>query len=282
MLDQNIREGLHFLAETGLVEKIKQGRHTKYRATKLGIRLARLYLKPTSAKPIIDMLKLWAKQDKIVWNAKLQVEALLATVMSPENRSTIRKLLGKFENLINYVYSHNHILSLISEKFLDENLLTYLTTERKYLTPDEEEFLAVLGGVCMLHDWISGRPASEILNEFIPNFGPGDLHELTRVSDWLIYCMSELASVLGLPVIIIERLKTLSKMVRYGVPEDLLEIVEEVEGIGRIRALALKRAGFDSLEKIAKASIETLKRVEGIGDVLAKRLKDVARRKIGF
>ena len=282
VLEENIEDGLRFLQEANLIKRKRVKRRIVYIATELGERLSRLYLKPTSAKPILDMLYHWKKASiGHEWNIKRRIEAIYAAVCSPETWSTIRKLLGKFDELIDYITNHDTVVIELSDK-IPTHLLDLELSDRRYLATDEEELLAILGGVCILEDWIKGVPIGRILEGFLPNFGPGDLSELVRVSDWLIYCMSELAIVLDIPFGIVDRLKTLSRMIRYGVPENLLELVENVEGIGRTRALALKRAGFDSLEKIAKASLSALTRVEGIGNVLAERLKNYARRKLSL
>ncbi|MEX0567749.1 MAG: DEAD/DEAH box helicase [Candidatus Njordarchaeota archaeon] len=278
ILSRNIQDGLDFLLDTDLIRLSNRGSKQTYLATSLGRTLVRLYLKPTSAKPIIDTIKEWLKKRK-KWTKQKKLEILFAIASSPESLKIIKKLLSRFANLINFVINHTDVLKNLSHIIPIDDLISSISLGREYLTANDEELLSILGGVSIIQDWIQGKPISKILDPFLPNFGPGDLNEFIRISTWLTYCASEISSVLGLPPNIIEKLKTLSKMIRYGVSEDLLRIVEEVEGIGRTRAIALKKVGFDTFEKIARADIESLKRVAGIGDVLAKRLKQIAKKK---
>ncbi len=281
VLESNIRDGLRFLVDNGLILRVRKGRRIYYQATEIGRVLVRLYLKPTSAKTILDTLKSW-RNSKESWDSRKVMQILFAVVSSPENWTIIRKLLSKFDALIDYIYEHETIVRDLAK---EHNILGFIiegSTSREFFTADEEEIIAIAGGICILKDWIEGKPTHRILDRFLPNFGPGDLSEFIRISDWLLHCSAELANSLKLSISTVENLRILSRMVRHGVPKYLLEIVEEVEGIGRTRALALKRAGFDSFETIARASIESLKTVAGIGDVLARRLKDAAARKVGL
>ena len=68
------------------------------------------------------------------------------------------------------------------------------------------------------------------------------------------------------------------KRVKHGVTEDLLEIVE-IPGIGRVRANILKKYGYTSLDKLAKASISALENIPGIGERLARRIIEYAKKK---
>jgi helicase len=56
----------------------------------------------------------------------------------------------------------------------------------------------------------------------------------------------------------------------------------KLEGIGRVRARALYRSGFVSIREIARAKPEDLMKVPGIGEVLAKRIINDAKRRISY
>jgi helicase len=68
--------------------------------------------------------------------------------------------------------------------------------------------------------------------------------------------------------------------VRYGIRPELLELCR-LPGIGRVRARALFNRGIRTMEDVAEASPGTLAGVEGIGGVLAREMREGARRRLG-
>jgi len=56
--------------------------------------------------------------------------------------------------------------------------------------------------------------------------------------------------------------------------EEVISQFTQLEGVGRKKAEALYEAGFRSLEELKKASVEELSKVEGIGETLAKKIKE--------
>lgn len=274
----NVINAIEFLRDVDLIKEKRLSGKTYFKPTSLGQKLAHLYLKPTSAKTILDLFRFWQSilGEKITWNKQRELEVLFAISASPESLTILRRLLGKLDSLVDLVSSNTQVVNALNS-FVPSDFLRVIEYGGRYMDADDEELLTVLGGTIILQKWIQGIPISNILEPFLPNFGPGDLNELIRVSSWLAYCAAELGATFGLPLNVVERMKILTKKIRYGVTEDLLILVENIEGIGRTRALALRRAGLSSLEKISKASISDLKRVEGIGDILAERLKTFAK-----
>jgi len=56
--------------------------------------------------------------------------------------------------------------------------------------------------------------------------------------------------------------------------EEFIKKLTSIEGIGKTKALQIYENGFDSIEKISKASIEDLAKVKGVSKDLAKKIKD--------
>ena len=56
--------------------------------------------------------------------------------------------------------------------------------------------------------------------------------------------------------------------------EEFIKKLTSIEGIGKAKALQIYENGFDSIEKISKASIEDLAKVKGVSKDLAKKIKD--------
>ena len=56
--------------------------------------------------------------------------------------------------------------------------------------------------------------------------------------------------------------------------EKFVEEITKIPGIGKVKAEALFNAGYDSIDKIREAPIEDLAKVKGIGENLAKKIKE--------
>jgi len=56
--------------------------------------------------------------------------------------------------------------------------------------------------------------------------------------------------------------------------DDVLKTLTSLKGIGKVKAEAIIKAGFDTIEKIQSASIEELSKVDGISDSVADSIKD--------
>jgi len=56
--------------------------------------------------------------------------------------------------------------------------------------------------------------------------------------------------------------------------EEFIKKLTSIEGIGKAKALQIYENGFDSIEKISKASVDDLAKVKGVSKDLAKKIKD--------
>lgn len=219
-------------------------RDEKLIPTKFGKRISELYIDPLSGIVLRDALKKARK-------AKTTDFSWLYTICSTPDMPLIYPR-GK-------------------DKWLEEELVI---RENDILVKDlSYEFeLAYLKTTCLLNDW-----SSECTEEYISkkyDVGPGDIYSKTDTSEWLLYSMRELAKLFNPSVM--PRLSKLILRVRYGVKEELLELVA-LKGIGRVRARALFKAGFKNLKDLRKASVEELAKVEKIGLAVAKSIKEQIR-----
>lgn len=159
----------------------------------------------------------------------------------------------------------------------DPDILSDLVEQRKgellfpvpeFDSPDHEYFLSEVKTALVLDSWIEEKDEEELLRSF--SIGPGDLHNKVEVGEWLLYSMRELSNIFNkdcYPVLT----KLMARM-KYGVKEELLELVE-LKGVGRVRARSLFRKGFVSRESLREARMEDISKVIGIGDTLADRIK---------
>lgn len=133
-----------------------------------------------------------------------------------------------------------------------------------------EYYLSRLKTAFLVEDWINEMPEDYIVERY--DVGPGDIYSITQTAEWISYSLSKIAELLGYHVHS-NKLLILSKRIKHGVKEELLELVS-IKGIGRVRARNLYNYGFRSLFDILNADIERLANVPGIGLTLAKKIKD--------
>ena len=126
-----------------------------------------------------------------------------------------------------------------------------------------------LKNLVILLEWIDESSEGN-LNEKI-GVEPGDLHRMVETTYWLLYCLYEIAKLIErkdlLPEINILRLR-----IRHGVKSELIPLIQ-LEGIGRIRARSLYRAGITDVAMIEKISESKLGSIPKIGVKLARKLK---------
>jgi len=154
------------------------------------------------------------------------------------------------------------------ESFLVDHMKDFLTP-----IPDDPEayeyFLAEVKTARMLESWVEEELEDGIHEKF--GIGAGDIRRAVDTAEWLLYSTHELARLFkvkrALPV-----LHKLRQRVRYGVKEELLELVS-LRGIGRVRGRSLHKAGYRKLTDIKRASVQELSRVPYVGPEIARSIK---------
>jgi len=163
----------------------------------------------------------------------------------PVRRSEIRTLLD---------FYHSH---------LDELPRPEISTALDEL--EYGEFLSAIKKTAALMSWINEESEREIEEKLGVQLG--DLARIVDSASWLLKAASMIAKALGMveePILI----SKLERRVRYGVRDELLELVR-LEGIGRVRARRLYEAGYRTLSDLASASMKELSKVPGIGRRIA-------------
>ncbi len=220
-----------FLIENEFVEERKF-----IRATPLGKRVSDLYIDPESA---------------IIFRNCYEMDydefCVLHTVCTTPDMRVFRPKKAEYEQL----YS----LSIMHNLAVDEYEVS------------GERFFGALKTAKVLEDWISEAPQESIVGKY--DIGPGDLHAVVELADWLIYAFGEIGTVLRYKWR--REVEKLQLRVKYGVSEELLPVVQ-LRGIGRVRARRLFDYGFKSAEDFRRATVESLSKVPGIGAKLAKEI----------
>ena len=158
---------------------------------------------------------------------------------------------------------------------------------KMYLRKDDEEAAADLfderGGELLrpaysyecnrsllaLDAWIAESPETALADRL--KVEAGDMHRIAETAEWLARCMGDLAMELDRPDIASE-VATLRTRIRYGVREELIELVS-IRGIGRVRARALYRNGVTGRADLSAMPVEKLAAVDKIGRAVASGIK---------
>lgn len=287
VLEENIIRSLQDLQSWGFIKSRTEGEVNYYYATRIGKKVSSIYIDPLSARYILDFLNKWfgkSKRRETKLGLKDAAKLFLSLSFTPDLSHMKLRLLSNLTTLARYILNAPKRIYDAIEDLIDESMLQILRSlaAKQYyeLSSDIEDLIGSLGIVVVLLMWIEGIPIKNILLPFSPNFSGGDLRELVRISEWLLYCTKELAASLNIDIRFIRFIETIRERVEHGVTEDLLELVR-IPGVGRVRAMQLKNYGYDSINKIAKASKSALTAIPGIGEKIAERILEYVRKKLG-
>lgn len=134
---------------------------------------------------------------------------------------------------------------------------------------DPEFFQSDLKAAVLVHDWID-EVSEERMTDAL-GIGPGDIRSKVDLMDWIVYSMGEIAYIFNPDAI--RRIRPLSTRIRYGVKEELSDLVS-FRGVGRSRARILFGHGYRSRSDIASADESVLAGIPGIGRALASSMKE--------
>jgi helicase len=120
-----------------------------------------------------------------------------------------------------------------------------------------------------LHSWLN--ESSEIHLSDNLNIESGDMHRMAETTDWLSYCLYEIAKLLG-RTDLLEELAILRKRLAYGIKEELVELVQ-IKGIGRVRARRLYEHGIKTIDDLKRIPTAKLAEIDKIGPTIADNVK---------
>ena len=222
---------------------IKQERG-RLEPTRVGKRVAELYLDPDSAHELLEGL-----QSKRSYTAF----GVLTLVCNTGEMRNLRMKSSEFEWIQEELAKHESELLKPSPSPWD---LGY------------EGFLSAVKTSLMLRDWINEEGEDNLMEEYGET--PGGLRSRKELADWLLYSMQELARLLNMK----ERLRPIRKLrtrLRHGVKEELVPLVR-LRGVGRVRARKLRKAGFGSISDLKSAPSSKLKDI--LGPKTGKKIKE--------
>ncbi len=233
----------------------------KVKPTRLGSRVAELYIDPLTAHDFITGLGRSASKGisnftllQLV-SQTLELKPLLR--VKAKEYESVQEQLAEFEGNL-----------LVSEPSMFES--------------DYDDFLASVKTALFFMEWIDEKDEEYLLEKF--SIRPGEIRSKLANADWLIYALEELAKILQFR----NEFKEISKLrfrAKYGVREELLPLLQ-IKGIGRVRGRKLFNNGIKTIADAKKADISTLTQVLGSGKValevkkhLGQEVKEVSRGK---
>jgi len=240
LIKAQLQQVLRFLEENDFLKR--EG--TRLEPTPFGKRTSDLYIDPLSALILRQAIERAAKRGKV------EDFALLHAIASTPDIDALF-LRSKDDWVLEKLAEH------------EDELLTEPHEARS-----QEEFLSQVKTACLLQDWIDEVPIDAIEERYA--VGPGDVRNKVDRAEWLAHAARELARLFHFETA--TQLNHLPLRLRYGARRELLPLIE-LEGIGRVRARTLFRAGFTTLGALRKARTDELARLPGFGMLLAESLK---------
>ena len=229
---------LAFLIDEGLIREKE-----RLYATRFGRRVSELYIDPLSGVLLRNSLTIDLEKDTF---------GLLHMIARTPDMMTLSLRQSEIDYML-ALFSANADKLLIPEKKLHPT----------------EEMLAQIKTAALLGEWIDESPEDRITTVF--GVGPGDIHNVVELADWLLYSSSEIAKIFKLKQAE-NALASVRARVLYGVKEELLPLIA-LKGIGRIRGRNLYNAGYKSRKEIREADIKDLEKVPAVGKAVAEEIK---------
>jgi len=226
---------LHFLSSQFLVIE-KNGR---YAATEFGKKTSMLYIDPLTATYFRDSIENVSKKGK-------HTLGFLHVVTSSEEFFPKFSLRNKDFEIASLMIENrqSELLEPISEYDCSRSLIA-------------------------LQSWITESSEASLADNL--GIESGDMHRMVETSNWLTYCLREIAKHVE-RADLLEELENLRRRIVYGIREELLELVK-VKGIGRIRARSLYKHQIKTLDDLIKIPVNKLAEIDKIGLTLANNIK---------
>lgn len=244
-LNSIISRVLDMLSEWEFIRKTQNG----YSATLLGRRVAQLYIDPLTANKFVEALK---RAATLTLKPVSWIHLIANTL---EMRPLLRVRAKEY--------------SQIQEQLL-QNSAYLLQKEPNPFDIEYEDYLNAFKTTTMLQDWIEEKDEEALLENY--DVRPGETRVKLKTADWLLYAVSELATLLQQHNLIKEIAKIRIR-IQYGVKEELLPLLR-LEGVGRVRARKLYNNKIKDLGDIRNASAEHLALL--VGKKIAEDIKKQA------
>ncbi|MDH7516929.1 MAG: DEAD/DEAH box helicase [Candidatus Thermoplasmatota archaeon] len=242
-LRDDIDEVIDFLLSNGFIERINNDR---FMSTLFGNKTSSLYIDPLSA--VLIKKALVSSCDK-----KSSSLSFIHTVCStPDVRSL-------------YLSSNDGWVEDKLERYRGD----FLIEPPKESSEEYEWFLSGLKTASLIEDWINEVPEEKIVSKY--NVGPGDIYSLIETTEWLLHATREFARMYNFDCV--SEINDLILRVHNGCKKELLNLIS-LKGIGRVRARALYREGFKTVNDLRGVPVKRLAMIKSIGERVAESIKN--------
>ena len=268
-----VASAIAFLAESGMVDR--EG--SRLSPTRLGAAATRLYLDPATAASFRDAIKDAPERGA-------EAAAPPGGRASPRRRRgggggrsggsgsggspPARLTLG----LLHAITGCTEFFPKVYMRYGDGTAVWKLADARKRELIGPIDVSESNRSLLALDRWIDEATEAQIAERL--EVEAGDLRRIVESAEWLARCMGQLARDLGRPDLARE-LAVLRARIRYGVREELVELAS-VRDVGRVRARRLYRRGITGKARLSSAPVRRLAAIDGIGAVLAPKLRSRA------
>jgi helicase len=204
-------------------------RDLELKATRIGKRVAELYIDPVSANFIIKNMRM-----------KNDIESLLTIDQCIEMEPLLRVRKNEHEDLEDELARRGINAPDVWDLGYDEFLMAFKTS-------------------LMFNDWMNELGEDRILDKY--GIAPGELYSKLLNAGWMLYSAKELAILLNKR----DDAKIFNKLkmrIKHGVKEELLPLIR-IKNIGRVRARLLWRNRIKSVRDLKKAPLNKLERILG-------------------
>lgn len=240
-IKKEVDAAVEFLLQNQLIDEMQ----TSYMSTLFGSRTSSLYIDPLSA------IQLKTALERSNMKEVTPLSFLHAICSTPDLRSL-------------YLRGTD---SWVEEKA--ECVKPSLLLDVPSTSSDEYEwFLSDLKTAFLLEDWIDEKPYDALVLKY--NIWPGDVHTIVEMAEWLLHATREFARMYNFSCV--SDVNDLLIRVQNGCKEELLNLVT-LKGIGRVRARALYREGFKTVNDLRNVPVERLAKIKAIGTAVAKNIK---------
>jgi helicase len=223
-----------------------------YQPTRIGKRVAELYIDPLTAHFLIESIE---KATKKQLNEFSFLQVISHTL---EIRPLLRVRVKEYD--------------IIEEELLKQS--DHLLEIMQMYDPDYDDYLNSVKTAMFFKDWINEKDEEYLLETY--NIRPGEIRVKQSLADWLLYCTEELTRMLEHKEIIKEIIK-LRLRLKNGAKEELLPLLR-LKNIGRVRARRLFNAGIKDIRAVKKADILDL--IQLVGKKTALNIKEQVGQKI--
>ena len=241
-LKDDIDDTLQFLLSNGFVEQINNDR---FMPTLFGKRTSSLYIDPLSALQLKKALENSCKKEPT------PLSIIHAVCSTPDVRSLYLRRLDTW----------------VEEK-AEQSRGEFLLEPPASSSEEYEWFLSDLKTASLLEDWIEEIIEDKIATKY--NVGPGDIHNIVEMVQWLLHAAREFARMYNFDCV--SDIGDLLLRVQYGCKKELLNLVS-LKGIGRVRARALFNEGFKTIGDLRGVPLKRIAEVRTIGELIAKNIK---------